>query len=40
MSVADLEQGLRSLSKKIYSKESIHERRRGFFKRKHELAAA
>jgi len=37
MSVDELELGLRSLARKIYSDEAIHKRRRGFFKRRREL---
>jgi len=40
MSVDELESGLRSLAKKIYSDEAIHKRRRSFFERKRELAVA
>jgi radical SAM superfamily enzyme YgiQ (UPF0313 family) len=40
MSVDELELGLRSLAKKIYSEEAIHKRRRSFFERKRELAVA
>jgi len=39
MSLEELELGLRTLAKKIYSEEAIHKRRRSFFERRREIEA-